>query len=156
MSVLGVSNKQRIYKNFPLNTLGRNVHEVNKYKIFISKADGAAGQIGNPVPARILGKSEIAESGTACTETFLRIGPFDNKLQSVNAKTYINTKFFRALVGSRKNKNMTSSTYSFVPLQDFSKPWTDEELYKKYNLDKDEIEFIETMIKPMDVEVSDE
>jgi site-specific DNA-methyltransferase (adenine-specific) len=40
--------------------------------------------------------------------------------------------------------------YSFVPIQDFSKPWTDEELYKKYNLTKDEIAFIESMIKPME------
>jgi site-specific DNA-methyltransferase (adenine-specific) len=40
--------------------------------------------------------------------------------------------------------------YQFVPMQDFSKPWTDEELYKKYNLTADEIAFIESMIKPME------
>ena len=47
--------------------------------------------------------------------------------------------------------NMTKSTYSFVPMQDFSKPWTDEELYAKYGLTEDEIAFIESMIKPMDI-----
>ena len=40
--------------------------------------------------------------------------------------------------------------YTFVPLQDSSKPWTDEELYKKYNLTEVEISFIESMIRPMD------
>ena len=86
----------------------------------------------------------------ACTETFLRIGPFDDKYTAENVKTYMETKFFRALVGARKNKNMTQSTYSFVPMQDFSKPWTDEELYKKYGLTQEEIDFIESMIKPME------
>ena len=79
--------------------------------IFISKADGAAGQIGYPVPARKLGKSEIAGVNTACTETFLRIGPFDSEQECRNVKSYIETKFFRCLVGARKNKNMTQSTY---------------------------------------------
>ena len=60
------------------------------------------------------------------------------------------TKFFRALVGARKNKNMTQSTYSFVPMQDFRKKWTDDELYRKYGLEQEEIEFIETMIATFD------
>lgn len=60
------------------------------------------------------------------------------------------TKFFRALIGARKNKNMTQSTYSFAPMQDFSKPWTDAELYAKYKLSQNEIDFIESMITPME------
>ena len=124
-------------------------NEKSKAK-FISKADGAAGQIGYPIPARIIGKSEIAGKNIVCTETFLRIGPFDSVQECENVKSYIETKFFRCLVGARKNKNMTQNTYSFVPMQDFSKPWTDEELYKKYNLTKEEIAFIESMIKPME------
>ena len=43
-----------------------------------------------------------------------------------------------------------AKVYSFVPLQDFSKPWTDEELYKKYDLTQEEVDFIESMIKPME------
>jgi site-specific DNA-methyltransferase (adenine-specific) len=46
--------------------------------------------------------------------------------------------------------NITKNNYQFVPLQDFSKPWTDEELYRKYNLTNDEIAFIESMIRPME------
>ena len=39
--------------------------------------------------------------------------------------------------------------YELVPMQDFSKPWTDKELYEKYGLNESEIEFIESMIRPM-------
>ena len=55
------------------------------------------------------------------------------------------------MMGLKKNtQHTTKSVYQLVPMQDFSKPWTDEELYKKYNLSKDEIAFIENMIKPME------
>ena len=65
--------------------------------------------------------------------------------------SYIKTKFFRFLVLLKKNtQDATSKVYSLVPLQDFSHPWTDEMLYEKYGLDKDEIAFIESMIRPME------
>lgn len=130
--------------------LPRGNEYLGKYKLFVSKADGAAGQIGNPIPARIIGKAEFGEVDMICSETFLAIGPFNDKKIALNVATYMQTKFFRLLVGIRKNKNMTQKTYSYVPLQDFSKPWTDEELYKKYGLSEDEIQFIESMIRPME------
>ena len=56
------------------------------------------------------------------------------------------------LVLLKKNtQNAPKGVYQFVPMQDFTKPWTDEELYKKYNLTEEEIAFIESMIKPMDL-----
>ena len=148
--MLGVESGKRVYKKIDLKLLGRGLEELPKYKIFISKADGAAGQIGFPIPARIIGKAEICGPNTACTETFLRVGPFNTQEIAENVKAYMETKFFRALVGARKNKNMTQSTYSFVPMQDFRKKWTDDELYRKYGLEQEEIEFIETMIAAFD------
>lgn len=149
VDVLGILKSERVVKKIPLAQLGRNTDELNSYRLFISKADGAAGQIGNPIPARIIGKIVVAKPDMACTETFLRVGPFSNEREALHAKQYMETKFFRVLVGARKNKNMTRDTYSFVPLQDFSESWTDEKLYKKYKLTKEEIEFIESMIRPM-------
>ncbi len=158
--ILGVKEKKRTYLSFPKTSIGRNVSEIEKYRLFISKADGAAGSLGYPIPARIIGKTEVGEPGTGCTETFLRVGPFKDKDETQNAQKYMETKFFRSLVGARKGKNMTQNTYSFVPLQDFSSSsdinWSkslkeiDEELYKKYNLTKEEIAFIESMICPME------
>ena len=64
---------------------------------------------------------------------------------------YLQTKFARfLLLQALSSINLAKDTYIFVPTQDFSKPWTDEELYKKYKLNNDEIAFIDSMIKPMD------
>ncbi len=127
----------------------RNADIVPKYKLFVSKADGAAGQLGNPIPARIIGKAELGEPNTICSETFLCVFAKD-KTEAEYISDYMKTKFFRFMVGIRKNKNMTHDTYSFVPLQDFSRAWTDEELYRKYALSPTEVAFIESMIRPMD------
>lgn len=127
----------------------RNADIIPKYKLFVSKADGAAGQLGNPIPARIIGKAEIGEPNMICSETFLCIFT-KSKEEAECISDYMKTKFFRFMVGIRKNKNMTHDTYLYVPLQDFSHPWTDEMLYKKYGLDDKEIAFIESMIRPME------
>ena len=127
----------------------RNIDVVPHFKLFVSKADGAAGQLGNPIPARIIGKAELGEPNMICSETFLCIFTKD-KSEAECISEYMKTKFFRFMVGIRKNKNMTHDTYLYVPLQDFSHPWTDEMLYKKYGLTEDEIAFIESMIRPME------
>jgi site-specific DNA-methyltransferase (adenine-specific) len=49
----------------------------------------------------------------------------------------------------KRTQNGPRHVYQFVPVQDFKKPWTDEKLYKKYNLTQDEIAYIEKMIRPM-------
>ena len=67
--------------------------------------------------------------------------------------TYVSTKFFRFLVSLIKNtQNAAKGVYQFVPIQDFSESWTDEKLYKKYGLTQEEINFIESMIRPMELE----
>jgi len=64
--------------------------------------------------------------------------------------SYFMTKFVRFLVGVKTiTQHTPPKVFGIVPLQDFSKPWTDEELYRKYKLTKEEIAFIESMIKPM-------
>lgn len=83
--------------------------------------------------------------------TYLLVGPFEQSFVASNANGYIKTKFFRFLVSLLKNtQNAYKKVYQFVPMQDFSKPWTDAELYAKYKLTDDEIAFIESMIKPME------
>lgn len=72
--------------------------------------------------------------------------------EASNVVTYIQTKLFRFLVMLKKSSQHAAATvYSFVPMQDFSKAWTDEELYKKYGIDENEIAFINSMIRPMDL-----
>lgn len=148
--VLGRFNNVRDYKYFSNSQIQKGRKYIGKYKLFVSKADGAAGQIGNPIPARIIGKSVLGEKFDICTETFLVVGPFETKQEIENVQLYMQTKFFRFLVGSRKNKNMTQDTYKYVPVVDFSKTWTDEMLYKEFSLTDNQIEYIEKMITVID------
>ena len=129
------------------------------WKVFLSKADGAAGQLGNPIPARIIGQGVVGAPKTICTETFLAIAPFSSGFEAKSVVTYCRTKFFRFMVGIRKLKNMTRDTYKFVPMQNFTEGsdinWSksveeiDAQLYAKYHLTDDEVRFIESMISPM-------
>lgn len=126
---------------------------LDKYKILFGKAYMTTS---TTPPALI-----YAEPNTACSETFLQIGPFDAKTEQQNCGKYIHTKFFRALLFfNRSSMNISNTTFALIPLQDFTDKsdidWSksvaeiDQQLYKKYNLDDSEIAFIESMIKPME------
>ena len=138
----------------------RSVANLDFYKIFLSKADGAAGQIGNPIPARILGNSEIGTPGMGNTESFISIGKCKNLYEANALKKYISTKFLRALLGALKTtQDITPEKWTFVPQQDFSEAsdidWSlpveeiDAFLYKKYKLTDAEICFIDEKVQAM-------
>lgn len=83
---------------------------------------------------------------------YRRLGSFENETEANNLCDYMKTKFFRfLLLQALTSINISKDKFLFVPLQDFSKPWTDSELYEKYNLTDEEINFIESMIRPMDL-----
>ncbi|MBX3004012.1 MAG: Eco57I restriction-modification methylase domain-containing protein [Anaerolineales bacterium] len=145
-------NSVKLYQNggvgyIEISNIAKNVDLIEKYKVYIPPL----GSGSDSFPHTILGKPFLGEPGTACTETYLTIGPFKNRTTSENVITYIRTRLFRFLVLLQKNtQHATKQVYTFVPVQDFSEPWTDEKLYKKYKLTKDEIAFIESMIRPME------
>jgi len=86
---------------------------------------------------------------SVCTETYLVVGTYESKEYAENMISYLTTKFSRFLIMQMlASMNMSKSSYSFLPMQDFSRSWTDNELYKKYGLDDEEISFIESTIKP--------
>lgn len=94
-------------------------------------------------------KAIYAGAGSACTETYLVVGPFDDKKTCENVMSYINTRFFHFMLTLKKNtQHATKRAYEFVPIQDFSKSWSDKELYTKYGLSKEEIAYIEEMVLP--------
>lgn len=103
-------------------------------------------------------KPFIPEHRSVCFETYLMVGPFNTWDEVANAEKYINTKFFHFLVSPLKiSQHATQSVYRLVPLQDFTASsdidWSqtvidiDQQLYSKYGLNKNEISFIESMIK---------
>lgn len=120
---------------------------IDKYKVYISSAYGERGSF----PYLVTGKPFLGKPNSCCTETYLVIGPFGSKNEAESVISYIKTRLFRFLVLLLKNtQHAPTKVYQFVPMQDFSHPWTDEMLYEKYGLTEEEIAFIESMVRPME------
>jgi site-specific DNA-methyltransferase (adenine-specific) len=116
---------------------------VDQHKLIVPKAIGS----GNSKTDKI--KPIYSEPGSCCSETYIVIGPFNSKKICENVISYINTKFFHFLVGLKKiTQDTTKRVYEFVPMQDFNEPLNDKSLYKKYELNSSEINFIENLIHP--------
>lgn len=131
-----------------LEDVPRNHQWIAGWKVYISKAYGERGQY----PYLFLGKPFLGENNSCCTQTYLLLGPFTSRHTSENVMSYIQTRFFRFFVMLKKNtQDAMRDKYSLVPNQDFNESWTDEKLYKKYGLTQEEIDFIESMIRPMEL-----
>jgi len=125
------------------------IEAVRKYKVFIPPLGSGSDSFPHP----ILGRPFLGKPNTACTETYIYIGLFDSEREPKNLISYISTRFFRFLVLLNKPaQHATKKVYHFVPMQDFEQSWTDEKLYKKYGLTNEEIAFIESMIRPMELD----
>lgn len=131
----------------PIERLTKGLNMIPWHKVYVCEAYGG----GMAFPHSIISKPFYGEPNTVCNQSYLVIGPFDNEEICQNVISYICTKFCRFLILLKKNaQHAMRGVYQFVPVQDFSKPWTDAELYAKYDLSDDEIAFIESMIKPME------
>ena len=129
----------------PERDVSTNSDIINEWKVVMSKTSAEhAGQADKEGRKKVVSRIEVLGKQHICSESYLLIGHMKTKESADNLVEYIKTRFFRFLLSS------VPDAFQFVPLQDFSKPWTDEELYKKYNLTDDEIAFIESMIRPME------
>jgi site-specific DNA-methyltransferase (adenine-specific) len=121
------------------------------WKILLSKA--AFEHAGRPFSdgkRRVFSRLEVMPPGSASTDSYLVIGPFRSQAQARNARSYLATKFCRFLVAAILiTQNMTRDKFRLVPLQDFGRAWTDKKLYRAYGLDPEDIDLIESSIRPM-------
>lgn len=128
---------------------------IDQWKVFIGMAYGDRGGGGasrDAPPKAVLGRPFIGEPGSVSTETYICIGPCKSENEAKNITSYIACKLTRFLVMLHKpSQHATRKVYTFVPVQDFSKSWTDQQLYAKYGLSDEEIAFVEWMIRPMDL-----
>lgn len=158
IQLLGLQNNKRIYKWVRREYISEH-ESLTKYKVFISKSNGASGTLCD-VAARMISTPLLGTPLVGTTETFLTVGSFNTKDEASAALKYICSKFARALLGVLKiTQDNTSEKWMYVPLQDFTPAsdidWTrpipeiDRQLYKKYGLDEKEIEFIESHVKEM-------
>lgn len=154
IQIIGRVGGERVYKWFRRDYLS-SPESFKKFKIIVPKANGS-GAIGEVLSTPLIGKPLIG-----FTETFISIGAFDNELEAQNCLKYVKSKFARTMLGILKiTQNNSKETWSKVPLQDFTQnsdiDWTksiaeiDQQLYQKYSLEQNEIDFIESKVKAME------
>lgn len=135
------------------SSVSKNSELIDWYKVIVGRFVPSNGEIDvKPGQGyRVTTSPKILDAGEICTETYIVVNAFKTRLEAENFVSYYKTKFMRFLLKmSVSSVNISREVFSFVPKVDFSKAWTDEELYKKYSLSDDEIHFIESMIKPME------
>jgi site-specific DNA-methyltransferase (adenine-specific) len=124
----------------------RNDTWIDQWKVILGLAYGERGSF----PYWITSNPEILGPGTACTETYLVIDRFASEKKAKRFAGYLRTRFVRFLISLRKNtQHLYSERFAFVPDLPMDREWTDEMLYKKYSISRDERSFIENMIRPM-------
>ncbi len=131
---------------------------IDKWKVFTYKSSSEhAGQADKNCMRRVLSLSGILPPGSVVTETYVILGAYNSEIEARNCLSYVTTKFFRFLVATRTSaQDLPRVAYSFVPVQDVSSPWTDKDLFTKYNLSADEIALIESTIRPMNLDATDD
>lgn len=121
------------------------------YKVIMTKAMSGGNKPSSDGKYQVVSTIKTLAPFEVCTETYLVLKTFNNASEAENLCAYVKSKFFRfLLLQALTSINISKEKFQFVPMQDFSKPWTDEELYVKYSLTQDEIDFIESMIRPME------
>ena len=136
--------------NSDLVTVNKDL--IGKWKIITSCLTAEhAGETDKNGQKRIFSTLEILEPGTICTETYMLLNVFDNQHECINMLQFLKTRFVRAMVAMvTATQHLSKANFRFVPIQDFTRKWTDADLYEKYGLTEAEISFIESMIKPME------
>ena len=159
--VLGRINNLRAYCWIKRRYIrGRLPEYTNTWKVFLPKANGASGMLGDE-PARLISKPVVGKNYDIATDTFICVGSFENETSANALYKYITSKFARILLGILKvTQDNTSDKWEFVPMQDFTSTsdidWTkpnseiDKQLYSKYGFTPNEIAFIESKVEPME------
>ncbi|HOV62110.1 MAG TPA: Eco57I restriction-modification methylase domain-containing protein [Candidatus Hydrogenedentes bacterium] len=123
-----------------------------KYKVMVSQTISEhAGEPSKDGKYKVLSTVRVLKPGEICTFSYITIGSFESELEAINLREYLYTKFARLLILQAVSSiHLSKEKFFFLPIQDFSKRWTDELLYRKYGLTDQEIEFIESLIRPME------
>jgi hypothetical protein len=133
----------------PRKSINNGTHLIDKWKVFVGFAAPGTGN-KDTYPNRVISTPFIGEPGSISSETYLCIGPLDSKLQAESVFSYLSCRLTRFLIQLHKpSQNTTRKVYTFVPIQKWTKQWTDEKLYNRYGLTENEIAFIETIVRPM-------
>ncbi|ABK65186.1 Eco57I restriction-modification methylase domain-containing protein [Mycobacterium avium] len=134
------------------SSISTGTHLIDKWKIYTGRAAPGTGN-RDTYPHRIISTPFVGEPGSISSETYLCIGPFDSKSQAESALSYLSCRLTRLLILLHKpSQDTTRKVYTFVPTQEWTRRWTDEDLYAKYGITEHEIAFIEKVVRPMDLD----
>lgn len=101
---------------------------------------------------RVLSRLELLPPGSVCSESYIVIGTFETEVAAQNCKDYLATHLVRFLISLLSySQDITSGRFEYVPLVDFSHTWNDAALYDLFKLTNEEIEFVESIIRPMEL-----
>lgn len=145
----------KVYRNGGVGYIARDEvtkeqHVFDKWKVFIGRAAPGTGN-KDTYPHRIISTPFLGEPGSISSWTYMFIGPFDTKVEAESVLSYLSCRLTRLLILLHKpSADTTKRVYTFVPTQEWDRQWTDEALYQKYGITEGEIEFIESMIRPME------
>jgi site-specific DNA-methyltransferase (adenine-specific) len=136
----------------PRRSVPNGVRLIDHWKVFTGRAAPGTGN-KDTYPHRIISTPFIGKPGTISSETYLCIGPFDSRDQAESVLSYLSCRLTRLLILLHKpSQDTTRKVYTFVPIQDWNRRWTDEDLYAKYGITEDEVTFIESLVRPMEVD----
>ena len=133
------------------SSLSSGAQYIDKWKVYIGRAAPGTGN-KDTYPHRILSTPFIGEPGSVSSETYLCIGPLGSKSEAESVLSYLSCRLTRLLILLHKpSQDTTRKVYAFVPMQDWTQTWTDEALYAKYGITQEEKDFIEKIVRPMDL-----
>ncbi|OGJ92080.1 MAG: restriction endonuclease [Candidatus Raymondbacteria bacterium RifOxyA12_full_50_37] len=136
----------------PRNSITNGVELIDKWKVYVGRAAPGTGN-RDTYPHRIISTPFVGEPGSISSETYLCIGPFDSKTRAESVLSYLSCRLTRLLILLHKpSQDTTRKVYTFVPIQNWTRQWTDTDLYAKYSLSASEITFIEKIVRPMPAE----
>ncbi len=133
------------------SSISTGAHLINKWKVYTGRAAPGTGN-RDTYPHKIISTPFVGEPGSISSETYLCIGPFDSQVMAESVFSYLSCRLTRLLILLHKpSQDTTRKVYSFVPAQEWTRRWTDEDLYAKYGISASEIAFIEKVVRPMDL-----
>ncbi len=157
----GSGDDLKVYRNggvgyVPRREITKERAAFDRWKVFIGRAAPGTGN-RDTYPHRVLSTPFLGEPGSISSWTYMFIGPFDSRDEAASVLSYLSCRLTRFLVLLHKpSQDTTRRVYTFVPVQDWTRTWTDADLYAKYGLSDVEIAFIESVVRPMDLSHPDD
>lgn len=151
------SNDLKVYRNGGVGYIARSEitkegDAFDKWKVFVGRAAPGTGN-RDTYPHKIISTPFIGEPGSISSWTYMYIGPFDSRDEAESVLSYLSCRLTRFLILLHKpSQDTTRKVYTFVPTQEWTRRWTDEDLYAKYGISSSEIAFIEKIVRPMELD----